>query len=44
MNVSLHDMIHVTEGERLLAYRWLWLGIATSSFAVGLIIRTWRRG
>lgn len=27
MKQFLHDMIHMTEGEKLINYWWLWLGI-----------------
>lgn len=32
MTQFTHDMIHMTEGEKLVNYWWLWLIIATAGF------------
>ncbi len=32
----IYDMIHMTEGEKLIAYWWLWLLIGGGSWAVSL--------
>jgi len=30
----IYDMIHMTEGEKLIHYWWLWLGMIVMSFSV----------
>lgn len=37
MKQFLHDMIHMTEGEKLIHYWWLWLAIVL----IGIVMVTW---
>jgi hypothetical protein len=37
MKQFIHDMIHMTKGEKLIHYWWLWL----SGMVVGISIRLW---
>lgn len=37
MTQFIHDMIHMTEGEKLFNYWWLWLVLATVGFIAGII-------
>lgn len=39
MNQFIHDMIHMTEGEKLINYWWLWLLMFIGVIVVGIIKR-----
>ncbi|SQC55373.1 Uncharacterised protein [Listeria newyorkensis] len=43
MNQFLHDMVHMTEGEKLIHYWWLWLVIGCLC-AVVIYIRSGKNG
>lgn len=43
MRNFIHDMIHMTEGQKLVNYWWLWLSILFGIIIFVLIKDVWRK-